>query len=113
MAEEFREEQSLFDYILAEKAFYESEIKVPISNGYEWSMADHLKKSVLYPLSQYLTGNSDDKPFNQLIQPILNLQHRAEGFDVKDIILYVNDEKSRPDDAGGNQRNAKINGQGR
>jgi hypothetical protein len=92
MAEEFKINQDVFQFITSEEAIYKSEAKVPIFNGYSWSMAAHLKKSSLYLLSQYLTGNSDDKPFDQIIQPILNLHHRSEGFDVKDIILYVSNK---------------------
>ncbi len=93
MAEEtFSQEQGVFSYIRSEENAYQ--IPVKISDGYEWNMARHIKLSTLYALSQYETGNSDDKPFKQIIQPILNLQYRAEGFDVKDIVLYVNDKKN-------------------
>jgi len=94
MSEEFDENLTVFDFIKTEEDRYKAETPVSISNGYEWSMAKHLKLSTLYPLSQYERGNSDNKPFNQIIQPILNLQHRAEGFDVKDVILYVNSRKN-------------------
>ena len=83
--------QDVFSYITTEETNYQ--LPAPIFSGYEWSMVQHIKLSLLYPLSQFETGNSDDKPFAQLIQPILNLHHRAEGFDVKDIILYVNSQK--------------------
>jgi hypothetical protein len=91
--EEFRENQDIYNFIKAEESAYKSELPVAISKGYEWSMAKHIKLSVLYPLSRYEEGNQDNKPFNQIIQPILNLQHRAEGFDVKDITLYVDSQK--------------------
>ena len=83
--------QDIYSYITGEETNYQ--LPVQIFPGYEWSMAKHIKLSLLYPLSQFETGNSDDKPFAQLIQPILNLHHRAEGFDVKDIVLYVNSRK--------------------
>ena len=92
MPETFGTRQDIFSFIKQEEANFQ--LPVQISLGYEWSMAKHLKLSTLYPLSQYDTGNSDDKPFAQIMLPILNLQHRAEGFDVKEIILYVNSRKN-------------------
>ena len=90
--ETFETRQDVFSFIKAEEAAFQ--LPAQISQGYEWSMAKHIKLSILYPLSQYGTGNSDNKPFVQIIQPILNLQHRAEGFDVKDIILFINNQKN-------------------
>ena len=81
----------VFQFIVSEEASYL--LPVEISPGYEWSMAKHIKLSLLYSVSQYETGNSDDKPFRNIIQPILNLQYRAEGFDVKDIVMFVNSAK--------------------
>lgn len=56
-------------------------------------MHTHIQKAILYKNSQFIEGNSDAerqfKPFKNIIRPILNLQYRAEGFDVKDIVLYV------------------------
>ena len=92
MAETFKQNQDVFSFVKTEETAFQRPVK--ISEGYEWSMAKHIKLGVLYPLSQYETGNSEDKPFKQIIQPILNIQYRAEGFDVKDIILFVNDRKN-------------------
>ena len=67
----------------------------PISliDGWAWSFRDHLRKSFLYRNSQFETdnGDRDRRPFKNIIRPILNVQYRTEGFDVKDIELYVND----------------------
>jgi len=83
--------QDVFSYIVSEEKAYQ--LPVTIFEGYEWSMAKHIKLSLLYPLSQFESGNPDDRPFAQIIQPILNLQHRSEGFDVKDILIYVDNFK--------------------
>mgnify|MGYP003403508399 CR=1 FL=1 len=81
-------EPSIYDFIKEEEAGYE--LPVQIIDGYEWSMKNHIKTTVLYKNSQFTTGKDDNKPFKNIIRPILNLQYRAEGFDVKDIELFIN-----------------------
>jgi len=85
--------KDIFELITQEEVGYQT-LPVNVIENYDWSMTDHIKKSVLYKNSQYLTGKDDNKPFKNIIRPILNLQYRAEGFDVKDIILFVNDVKN-------------------
>jgi len=83
--------QDIFSFITSEEAAYL--LPVEVSSGNEWSMAQHIKLTLLYKSSKYERGNQDDKPFMNIMRPILNLQHRSEGFDVKDIVLYVNSAK--------------------
>ena len=66
---------------------------ISVIDGYDWGFKDHIKTTVLYKHARFLSGNSDDKPYKNIIRPILNLQYRAEGFDVKDIQLYVTSPK--------------------
>ncbi len=83
---------NIYDLITAEETAYQT-LPITVTEGYEWHMYKHINCTVLYKNSVYVTGNSDDKPFKNIIRPILNLQYRAEGFDVKDIELFVNDSK--------------------
>ena len=78
-------------YITQEENAYD--IPVFIVDDYEWGMKEHVRLSTLYKNSRYSSGNSDDKPFKNIIRPILNVQYRAEGFDVKDIDLFVDSPK--------------------
>ena len=84
--------KSINELITAETTAYQA-LPVTVAEGYEWSMARHINTTVLYLNSQYLTGKSDSKPFKNIIRPILNLAHRAEGFDVKDIQIFLNNSK--------------------
>ncbi len=84
---------NIYDFITEEETAYKT-LPVNVVEGYDWSMADHIKKTILYKNSRYSTGNSDDKPYKNIIRPILNLAYRAEGFDVKDIQLFVNSAKN-------------------
>lgn len=85
---------NVFDYIIAEKAAYKTR-KVPITDGYEWNMFEHIRKSFLYKHSKFSTGNDDgNRPFKNIILPVLRVAYRSEGFDVKDIVPFVNERKN-------------------
>lgn len=85
--------QTIYDLITKEeKSFL---LEIPVTDSWNWSFAEHIKKSVHYKNSVFLGGKDDNRPFKNVIRPILNVQYRAEGFDVKDIVLFVdNAEKN-------------------
>jgi len=82
--------KDIFDYISEEETAYQTR-GVPISDGLEWSMYDHIKKTVYAKDSKFLTGSNTDysRPYHNIIIPIAKLAYRSEGFDVKDIEMYV------------------------
>src|SRR3990167_4561978 len=80
----------IYSYILEQEVAFR--LPVRIMENYEWSAYEHINTTVLYKNSTYKTGKDDNKPFKNIIRPILNLQYRAEGFDVKDIVLFINDK---------------------
>jgi len=81
--------KNIYDYIVEEEAGYKKPVN--IQDGWDWSMREHLKRSALYKNSQFERENDkrDKRPFKNIVRPILNIQYRTEGFDVKDIELYV------------------------
>lgn len=85
----------IYSYIVQEEAAYEQPIEV--IDGWEWNMKEHIRLTVLYKNTQFSRNNTerqrDDKPFKNIIRPLLNLQYRAEGFDVKDIELFIDESK--------------------
>ncbi len=81
--------KNIFDYIVGQENEYESQ--PIIINGWEWSMAEHIKTSFFYKHGRLLNGNDQDTPVKNITKPLLNLQYRAEDIDVKDIVLYVDD----------------------
>ena len=81
---------NIFDFAKQELSKYQNPTEVV--SGWDWSMQEHIKTSILYKNGRLLTGNIDDKPVKNIILPILNLEYRAEDIDVKDINLYVEDE---------------------
>lgn len=80
---------NIFDYIVAQEANYKR--PVPINDVWNWSMADHIKTSDLYNNSQLLRGKNDFTPVKNITRPILNLQHRTEDVELKDVQIYVDD----------------------
>ena len=74
----------------------ESAFKQPIElpGGWHWNMQEHLNLSFLYSHSQLSTGKDEFKPVKNITRPILNLQHRAEDIDLKDVQIYVDDPDS-------------------
>lgn len=82
----------IYDLITTEETAFAQ--AVPVSRNYSWSMLDHIQTTVNYKNSIYNTGKSDQKPFKNITRPLLNLQYRAEGFDVKDIVLFVDDHEA-------------------
>lgn len=85
--------KNIFDFVVSEEAAYQT-TPVAILDNYEWSMPEHIKKTVSYKNSQFTKDNTDNKPFKNIIRPLLNLQYRTEGIDVKDITLFVNEAKN-------------------
>lgn len=56
-------------------------------------MYDHVDRSFHLMNSQFTLGDNDfNRPFNNVILPIRAVNVRSEGFDVKDVEVYVNDK---------------------
>ncbi len=84
-------ENTIYSYTITQENAYQTN-RVAVAENYDWNMKDHINKSVLYKNSKFSEGANDgNRPFKNITRPILNLQYRAEGFDVKDIILFIND----------------------
>jgi hypothetical protein len=65
---------------------------VPLTDNWAWSMFEHVRRSFLYKNSKFSEGENDDsRPFKNITLPILRVAYRSEGFDVKDIVPYVDD----------------------
>lgn len=79
----------IFDYIKSEEKKYQTE-RIPLASNWRWNMYEHIDMSFSAKNSKFMTGDNDyGRPYNNLILPIVNVQYRTEGFDVKDIEPYV------------------------
>lgn len=79
----------IYDYIQRMETAYKTGIAV--NEKWTWSMYDHILTTELYTNSQLLNGKNDFTPVKNITKPILNLQHRTEDIEVKDVQIYVND----------------------
>lgn len=80
---------SIFGYIRVQESAYKLPIR--LNDSWDWSMKDHITLSDLYNNSQLKTGKDDYKPVKNIVRPILNLQHRTEDIELKDVQIYVDD----------------------
>lgn len=80
----------IYTYILQEEGNFRT-TRVPLaSNWRDWNFYEHIDRSFQLKNSKFYLGNQDfRRPFNNIILPIANSNYRTEGFDVKDVQLYV------------------------
>lgn len=80
----------VFDYILQEETDFRTR-RIPLGSNWDWNMAEHIDKSFMLKNSQFTLGDNSSmkRPFRNIIIPIANVNYRSEGFDVKNIELYV------------------------
>lgn len=83
--------QNIFEFIKSQENYYQTQ-PVPVVDGYEWNMFDHIKRTTLYLNSQYSKGKPGSKPFKNIILPKINLEHRAVEFALKEIEFYIDDK---------------------
>ena len=81
--------KDIFSFIHEQESAYKQPI--PLLGNWNWSMRDHIETTYLYTNSQLVTGKRDYKPVKNITRPILNLQHRTEDIEVKNVQIYVND----------------------
>jgi hypothetical protein len=80
----------ILQYITAEENRYQT-VPVPVVDGWEWSMAQHVKLTTLYLNSKYTHGK--DLPFKNIILPKINLQKRAIRVKKQEIDAFVDAHK--------------------
>lgn len=85
----------IYQYILREEAAWKT-ARVPLaSNWRDWNMHEHIDRSYTLKNSRFYQGTQDyRRPFNNIILPIANVNYRTEGFDVKDVQLYVDNAEN-------------------
>ena len=80
-----------YEYIVQEEESYRTN-GVDLDDQWHWSMYDHIRRSYLVKNSKFFTGKNDgERPNKNIVLPILNVQYRTEGFDVKDIQPFVDE----------------------
>ena len=80
---------TVFDYILTEKENFKT-VRVPLTNSKDWNMREHIERCTNVANGWFHSGKNDGiRPYNDIVTPIVDVAFRSEGFDVKDIVPYV------------------------
>lgn len=83
--------KDVFSYITAETNNWRT-ARVPLTNSKDWNMYEHIQRCTNVSNAWYHKGvNDGNRPYDDIVTPIINVAFRSEGFDVKDIVPYVND----------------------
>jgi hypothetical protein len=81
---------NIFDFIKEEETAFKT-VKVPVADGYDFNLYDHVRVSTLFRDSKFTKGENDfSRPFKNIIRRIRNIALVAMDFDVKDIEPFVN-----------------------
>lgn len=85
--------KDIFSYITEQEEGFTK--PVPIESNWYWNFPAHVMRSFSYKNSQFEEDNDNrsERPFKNIVRPILNVQYRTEGFDVKDIDIYVDNSE--------------------
>lgn len=86
---------SIFQYIIEEESAWRT-ARVPLaSNWRDWNMYEHVDRSFTLLNSRFYKGPQDyTRPFDNVILPIRNANVRVEGFDIKDVQIYVDNAEN-------------------
>lgn len=83
----------VFSYINTETNNYRT-VRIPITRSKDWNMYEHIERCKNVANAWYHLGANDGlRRYDDIVTPIINVAFRTEGFDVKDIVPYVNDLK--------------------
>lgn len=86
-------DKNVYDYILTEESAWKTN-RVPLTTSKDWNMHEHIERCTNVSNGWFHRGQNDGlRPYNDVVTPIINVAFRSEGFDVKDIIPFVNDAK--------------------
>ncbi len=78
-----------FDYILTEESTFKT-LRVPITGSKDWNMHEHIERCTNVSNGWFHSGSNDGlRPYKDIVTPVKNVALRSEGFDVKDIVPFV------------------------
>ena len=88
------ESKDVFSYIKEEENNWRT-VRIPLTNSKDWNMYEHIQRCTNVANGWFHRGANDgNRPYNDIVTPVINVAFRSEGFDVKDIIPFVNDAQN-------------------
>ena len=86
-------DKDIFEYIKTEETNFKT-VRVPLTTSKDWNMHEHIERCTNVANAWYHSGKNDGlRRYDDIVTPIINVAFRSEGFDVKDIVPFVNDAK--------------------
>lgn len=83
----------VYEYIKQEENSWKTN-RVPLTNSKDWNMSEHIERCHNVANGWFHTGKNDgNRPYNDIVTPVIDVAFRSEGFDVKDIVPFVDDAK--------------------
>ncbi len=79
------------EFIKTQESAFKQDIR--LFENWNWNFAEHVRKASLYMHSQLTNGKDQFTPVKNITRPILLLQERAEGFDIKDMTIFIDDSE--------------------
>src|SRR5258708_6150407 len=87
--------QDIYSYVKTEESKYESD-EIQVGENWMWSMRNHVQMIFHLKNSVFFTGQNDWlRAFKNIMQPMLNLSYWTEDLEVKDVVLYTEQENNR------------------
>lgn len=84
-------DQDIFSYIKSEENNWRT-ARVPLTRTKDWNMYEHIERCTNVSNGWFNKGANDGiRPYDDIVTPVVNVAFRSEGFDVKDIVPYVDD----------------------
>lgn len=85
---------NVYDYIKNQEKDWQT-ARIPLTGSKSWNMKEHLERCYNVANGWFHKGNNEDdnRPYDDLATPIIDFAFRAEGFDVKDIVPFVDSAK--------------------
>lgn len=88
------ETNDVYQYVITEEANYKI-MRIPVTTSKDWNMHEHIERCTNVANAWFHKGYNDGlRPYKDIVTPILNVAFRSEGFDVKDIVPFVNDSEN-------------------
>ena len=86
------DENDVFSYIRKEEVSFRT-VRVPLTNSKSWNMSEHIERCTNVANGWFNRGSNEDglRPYSDIVTPIIDVAFRSEGFDVKDIVPFVDD----------------------
>lgn len=86
------EDKDVYSYITSEENNFKT-VRIPLTRSKDWNMHEHIERCTNVANGWFHQGLNDGiRPYDDIVTPVINVAFRSEGFDVKDIIPYVDDE---------------------